>query len=169
MQDLIVERGRFVMLVHRIDRGDEDRRFSQVMRLDEPQRNGTGPNQVPVRIREQCACQRGMMMRVLENNVRAAGHHVADDSFIEWMVPDCAGRDDHAVLTDRFREFLEMFLLVRDDFGARLFERRRVEQAVAAQVFVVVADQELELCSAVLGEPCGPPHCRLVFDSRIND
>ena len=51
----VVERGRLIVLVHGVDRGDEDRLCREVVWLDQPQWHRTGSNQVPIRVGQQGA------------------------------------------------------------------------------------------------------------------
>ena len=108
-------------------------------------------------------------MRVLEDDVCAALDGVPDDALVQRMVPNRTGGHHHAGFSNRLRQFFEVPLLVCDDFGAGFFERWRVEQAIAAQVLVVVANQQFQFGSGSFGKPRGPVHCRLRFDCRIDD
>jgi hypothetical protein len=56
-----------------------------------------------------------------------------------------------------------------DYFIACFFQRWRVEQAVTAQVFVVVADQQFECGARLLGQPRSAMHARLLFYSRVDN
>jgi hypothetical protein len=57
------------MLVHRIDRRNENRWFRDILWFDEPQWHRTGSNQVPVGIGEQGSRNGRMVMRIFDNNV----------------------------------------------------------------------------------------------------
>ncbi len=54
VQNLIVQRCRFVVFMQRIDGGNKDRLVRNILRLDQPQRHGADPNQVPVGVGQQC-------------------------------------------------------------------------------------------------------------------
>ncbi len=102
-------------------------------------------------------------MSVLDHQVCPRRHHVAHDPFVERMIPDSRRRHDDAVGTQRLCQFLEMFRVAADYFATGLLQRRGIEQAVAAQVLVVIADKKLEFRTGFLRQPGSPIHARLFF------
>jgi len=101
--------------------------------------------------------------------VRAAVDRMPDDSLVERMVPDRGRGHQDASLAQGFGQAFEVLFLVRDHFAAGFLERGRIEKTVAAQVLVVVTDQNFEACARLSREPCGAAQRRLIIDGRIDD
>jgi hypothetical protein len=56
-----------------------------------------------------------------------------------------------------------------DYLVAGFLQRGRVEQAVAAQVFVVIADEQFQFGTGSFGQPRSTMHARLFFYSRVDN
>ena len=169
LQDFVVQRRRLVVLVHRVDRRDEHRASSHRHGLDEPQRRWAGADQVPVRVGQKRACDRRMMVSILDDDIGLGGHGMSYDAFVQRMVPDCRGANDHPVLAHWLGELFQIRRMVPDDLVTGFLQGRRVEQPVAAQILVVITDEQVELRAGVLREPGGAAQRRLCFHGRVDD
>ncbi len=108
-------------------------------------------------------------MRILDDEVGLRRHGVAHDALVKRMIPDGGRRHDNAVLAQRLGQFFEVFRMAADHLVACFLQRRRIEQPVAAQVFVVIADEQFEFCAGPFCQPCGAMHTGLFFDRRIDN
>jgi hypothetical protein len=107
-------------------------------------------------------------MCVLDHQVCTGFNGMADYALVQRVVPDGGGRDNDTVGSERFCEFFEMSRVVANYFVARLLERWRVEKPVAAQVLVVIANEQFELCARAFREPGGTMHSRLLTNGGID-
>ena len=81
LQYFIVERRRFVMLVHRVDGRDDCRRSGEVALFYQPQRDRAGPDQVPVRVGQNRTLQGRMMVGIFEDDLCIAVDDSSHDTF----------------------------------------------------------------------------------------
>jgi hypothetical protein len=62
------------------------------------------------------------MMCILDDNVRAAGDGVANDAFVERVIPGGRRGHDDAAFSDGFGKILQVLFLVCNDFTTSFFE-----------------------------------------------
>ena len=97
-ENAIVERRRLVVLIDGIDGGEHVRLRCQLAVLDEQQRNGALPNQMPVDIGEQRPLHQIVMMRVLRDEPVIVGRGFVHDRGVERMVPNDIDADREPLL-----------------------------------------------------------------------
>jgi hypothetical protein len=144
VQDVVVERGRLVTVVARIQGRKDERSRRPIGRPAEQHRHRTTADQVPVGIREQGPPQRGMVMRVLDEQVRGELGHPAQDALVQRIVPVHVGRDFQAAGPQFVREVLQVFSPVLDEVLAQATQRLGVEEGLPAQGRIEVAGEQLE-------------------------
>ncbi len=108
-------------------------------------------------------------MGIFAHDIGTGCRRVADDTLVERMIPDRGGRHVDAAGLERLRELCQVSLLAVQDFRAGFLERRRIEESVAAQVLVVVANKKFELRAGLLCQPGGLLQGRLILGGRIDD
>ena len=84
------------------------------------------------------------MVGVLDNDICITCDCIAHDALVQGVVPDGGRRDHNTVFTKRLCKFFKVFRLATHNFVTGFFERGRVKQAIAAQIFVVITNQQLK-------------------------
>ncbi len=81
------------------------------------------------------------MVGVLEYDIGARGRRMPDDAFVKGVVPQRRGLDDESRAAQRFRHRFEASLVAIDDLFAGLLQGRRIEQPLATEILIVIANE----------------------------
>jgi hypothetical protein len=118
-QNSFVERCRLVVCVPRIHGSDEPKLCGPRSCLRQQQRYRTRPNEMPIRVREKRALREGMMVCVLDDQIRCRSFRTIRQSEMQRIRTFRFRRNVQSALTQRLRKALEH----RFDIGRRLAAR----------------------------------------------